>query len=139
MNKSPLGILTLSAMCLTTSLLVACTGSTIPSPMPTSTNTPQPQANFQLPAPVYLLREGQIWRLERDGTTQRQITHEPAPVNSFDVSPADDVLVYVSGNALIYADADGKNLHKSLSLLQLALNILPIKLFSFLQSIISGL
>ena len=108
MNKSPLGILALGAMCLTTTLLAACT-STTPLPLPIPTDKPQPQADFQLPAPVYLLREGQIWRLEHDGITQRQITHEPAPVNSFDVSPVDGGLVYVSGNALIYADAYGEN------------------------------
>jgi hypothetical protein len=64
------------------------------SASPSYTATPRPDADLELPAPVYFLREGQVWRLARDGKTQQQITREAAAVESFDVSPVDGALVY---------------------------------------------
>ncbi|MFQ5340361.1 MAG: hypothetical protein ACE5F6_02315 [Anaerolineae bacterium] len=61
----------------------------------------------RLPAPLYFLAGGQIHRLERDGVTLTQITDEPEPVIDFDVSLANGMVVYVSGNNLIRADAYG--------------------------------
>jgi hypothetical protein len=63
------------------------------------------------PSPLYYIEDtsGQIWRVDVDGANPLQITHEPAPVLAFDVSPIDGHLVYVSGNSLIEADALGGN------------------------------
>ncbi|GAB4440872.1 MAG: hypothetical protein OHK0015_37480 [Chloroflexi bacterium OHK40] len=58
-------------------------------------------ANALLPRPLYLLQAGQIFRLERDGTTRSQITYEvpfqpdAAAVTDFAVSPADGSLAYI--------------------------------------------
>jgi hypothetical protein len=62
-----------------------------------------------LPASLYFIdsTSGQIRRIELDGATQSQVTHESEPVLDFDVSPVDGRLVYVSGNDLIEADALG--------------------------------
>jgi dipeptidyl aminopeptidase/acylaminoacyl peptidase len=64
-----------------------------------------------LPAPLYFVLppDGQLWRLEQDGTRMSAITHETAPVADYDISPADGSLAYVSGNDLIRADALGGN------------------------------
>jgi hypothetical protein len=64
-----------------------------------------------LPAPVYFISaaDGQLWRIERDGASLTQITHEAERVTHYDVSPVDGSLVYVSDNSLILADADGGN------------------------------
>ena len=64
-----------------------------------------------LPAPLYYLTgpaDGrQIWRMETDARTVTQITREPVPVTSFDVSPLDNSLAYVSGQQLILTDGSG--------------------------------
>jgi Tol biopolymer transport system component len=109
LKKTPLGLLAFGAMCLTTSVLAACGGTPAPSPSPPHTRTLQPGTDFELPAPVYFLRGGQIWRLAADGQTQQQITRETAAVESFDVSPGDAALVYVAGNALVHTDALGED------------------------------
>jgi Tol biopolymer transport system component len=108
LEKAQFGRLTFGAMCLATSVLTACASPT-PSPAPLYTATPQPGTDFELPAPVYFLRGGQVWRLARDGQTQQQITHEAAAVESFDASPVDGALVYVTDNALIHTDALGES------------------------------
>jgi len=105
LKKPPFDLLALGAMCLTTSVLTACVDTPPPSPSPPHTVTPQPETDFELPAPVYFLREGQVFRLSRDGETQQQITREAVAVESFDVSPVDGALVYVAGNALIHQAA----------------------------------
>ncbi len=76
-----------------------------PTPTAEPTSTVVPAA--RLPAPLYFLAGGQIHRLEMDGTTVTTITAEPDPVIDFDVSLANGMLVYVSGNNLIRADAFG--------------------------------
>ena len=98
-------IATLSAMCLAMSVLVACTR--VPSPNTAPTATVPTGVDFTLPAPVYFLRAGQIWRLARDGATRQQITREASPITDFDVSAADGALVYVTDNRLIHTDAHG--------------------------------
>jgi hypothetical protein len=67
-----------------------------------------------LPAPLYFLRAGQIWRVERDGQTLSQLTSEILPITEFDVGPSDGALAYVikDSNAgvtgtLVFVDADG--------------------------------
>jgi hypothetical protein len=90
---------------------------------PTVTPTPSPTPlQVNLPASVYfiagLIGEDtsapaagslQVWRLDRNGTTLTQITHESEPVTGLDVSSLDGTLAYVSNNQLILADADGGN------------------------------
>jgi Tol biopolymer transport system component len=94
------------------------------SPAGAITVTPPPEqpqstatgSQTVLPAPVYFIgQDGQIWRLEADGATISQITHEPAPVTEFDDSPKDGTLAYVSSNALIISDAQGGNRRVMLS------------------------
>lgn len=70
-------------------------------------NTPSPTSEFfKLPAPLYYLQNGQIWRLDPDMQTTRQITHESAPVVSFDLS-SNSTLAYVSDNSLITCQVEG--------------------------------
>lgn len=78
-----------------------------PEMPPLSTQTPQD--SFSLPAPLYYLHEGQIWRLSADTSSQQQITQEDAPIDAFDLSPVDGSLVFVSNNSLILTDPDGSN------------------------------
>ena len=70
-----------------------------------------------LPAPVYYIpsRSGmdrppdQIWRMEPDGVTLRQVTNEEQGIDyRFDVA-ADGRLAYVSSNNLIVTDGNGGN------------------------------
>jgi len=49
----------------------------------------------------------QVFRIERDGITQRQLTSEPVNVNDYGVSPADGSIAYVTNNQLLFANADG--------------------------------
>lgn len=49
----------------------------------------------------------QVFRLERDGTTQRQLTSEPVNVNDYGVSSADGSVAYVANNQLLFVNADG--------------------------------
>lgn len=87
------------------------------SPVPSSA-TPVPQATASpapsqlLPRSLYFLNNDktgllQVFRLERDGKSVRQITFEPTAVDSFDVSPKDGSLVYVSNNQLLLVDVNG--------------------------------
>ena len=84
-----------------------------PTPTVTESPAPTPTALPILPQPLYYLsgRSGsqQVWRLERDGLTQTQITSEGSDVISFDISPADGSVAYVSANQLYLAAADGSN------------------------------
>ena len=53
----------------------------------------------------------QVFRMERDGTTQHQITSEPVNVSDFDVSQSDGSVAYVANNQLMWINADGSNRH----------------------------
>ncbi|PWB69424.1 MAG: hypothetical protein C3F07_19485 [Anaerolineales bacterium] len=83
---------------------------TAPEP---STETPVPTAEDELlPHSFYYLGNDnagllQVFRIERDGVTQKQITSEPVNVSSYDVSPVDGSVVYVSNNQMLLIDADG--------------------------------
>lgn len=91
----------------TISITVPAGGS--PTESATQDAVPTTQAGV-LPAPVYVLaNDNQIWRIEVDGTTAKQITFEPAPVVSFDVSPIDGSVAFVSNNSLYNIDAQGGN------------------------------
>jgi hypothetical protein len=65
-----------------------------------------------LPHTLYFLAPddagtAQIFRLERDGSTQRQITTESGSVSDYDVSLVDGSVAYVANNQLLYANSDG--------------------------------
>ena len=51
----------------------------------------------------------QVFRIEPDGVTQRQITSEPVTVNDYDVSQIDGSVAYVANNQLLLVSADGSN------------------------------
>ena len=53
----------------------------------------------------------QVFRMERDGTTEHQITSEPVNVSDFDVSQSDGSVAYVANNQLMWINADGSNRH----------------------------
>lgn len=51
----------------------------------------------------------QVFRIERDGVTTRQVTSEPANVSTYDVSKADGSVAYVVNNQMVLINADGTN------------------------------
>jgi Tol biopolymer transport system component len=66
-----------------------------------------------LPATVYYLNgapaEAQVWRLETNGMTASQITHEAEGVDDFAVSPADGSLAIVTANQLFVQGPGGRD------------------------------
>jgi len=79
---------------------------------PTETSTPPSETSGLLPHSLYFLNTDsagflQIYRLETDGETIGQITFESSDVNSYDVSPVDGSVAYVSNNQLLLVNADG--------------------------------
>jgi Tol biopolymer transport system component len=80
-----------------TPLARAVAASPTPAP-PTATAAPTLAAEGLLPAPLYFLRDGQIWRLERDGAALNQMTsvQDGAFISAFDVSSRDGTLVYAA-------------------------------------------
>ena len=79
-----------------------------------STNTPEAimtetPAKLFRDALYYLGDGGHVFRLGRDGKTVTQITFETYPVTSYDVSPVDGSIAYVSSNQLILVNAEGSN------------------------------
>jgi hypothetical protein len=78
------------------------------SPIHMNATSSEPnQEKFLLLAALYYLQNGQIWHLSADAQTQQQITHESSPIDAFDISPTSGMLVYITDNALIIANADG--------------------------------
>jgi Tol biopolymer transport system component len=49
----------------------------------------------------------QVFRMEKDGTTTRQITTEPVEIRHYGVSPVDGSVAYVANNQLVLLNADG--------------------------------
>ncbi len=91
--------------------------STLPTDTPSApteelpTETP-PGAPTVLPAALYYLNNDsggllQIFRLDPDGVTVRQLTSEPVKIRMYDVSPVDGRLAYIVNNQLILMNADG--------------------------------
>jgi hypothetical protein len=80
---------------------------------PASTNTSAPGGSAaSLPHTFYFLAPDsaevtQIFRIESDGITQRQVTSESFNVIEYDVSVMDGSVAYVANNQLLYANADG--------------------------------
>lgn len=102
------------------SLACSLTGtqsSTVESPPvdtlpPQETQTPPPEADV-LPFSLYFLSnmgDGgsyQVWRLEKDGVTQTQVTTEADSVTDFDVSPVDGRVAYIFNNQIFLVNPDG--------------------------------
>lgn len=66
------------------------------------------QAQPQLPAPLYFVGAMQVvYRLETNGSETHAVTPPGEVVLGYDVSSADNRLVYVTGNELIVADPYG--------------------------------
>jgi Tol biopolymer transport system component len=86
---------------------------TAPAPKAGVTN-PTPSTSDLLPRSLYFLNNDaagivQVYRLEKDGKTIKQITFEPAKVDYYDVSLADASVAYVSNNKMYTVKADGSN------------------------------
>ncbi|NJN18372.1 MAG: hypothetical protein HC822_20005 [Oscillochloris sp.] len=72
-----------------------------------------------LPAPLYILEEGQVVKIEVDGVSKTTLTNEPSigggalAIVGLSVSPLDSALAYViqvaEGNTLVLTDANGEN------------------------------
>lgn len=65
-----------------------------------------------LPRSLYYLGNdganlSQVFRMEADGVTARQLTFEADSVGSYDISPLDGSVVYVANNQMILIQADG--------------------------------
>ena len=105
----------LFANILLTAVLISCV-SGLPSPTPQA-NTPitvmaitAEPSSTQTQAPSLLLPRSlyyqgfsessnnyQIFRLERDGITKKQITNDPEGIQYFDILPVDGKIAYVNG------------------------------------------
>ena len=77
-------------------------------PVPEMTTQNLPPEKFELPAPLFYLQNGQIWRLDPDAQSTQQLTNENAPIESFDLS-VNGMLAYISNNSLITSDSQGNN------------------------------
>lgn len=78
--------------------------------------TPEPEtpSDSLLPHTLYFLGTDaagltQVFRLERDGKTQKQVTSEGVNVGNYGVSPVDGSVAYVVNNQLLLINADGSN------------------------------
>ncbi|MEW6029863.1 MAG: TolB family protein [Chloroflexota bacterium] len=76
--------------------------------------TPPPASSDVLPRTLYYLANDnagllQVFRMEKDGKTVRQVTFETSEVRGFDPSPVDGSVAYVSNNQLLLINADGSN------------------------------
>lgn len=95
-----------TAVALTLTAAVPEDGSpTVPAPGGTAGPLPH-SFHYVAPDSAGIL---QIFRMEKDGTTQRQITSESVSVSDYDVSLVDGSVAYVANNQLLLIDADGSN------------------------------
>ena len=84
------------------------------NPTATGPGFPTPGGGALLPHSFYYLGIDsagllQVFRMEPDGVSQRQVTSEPVTVNDYDVSVADGSVAYVANNQLLLINADGSN------------------------------
>lgn len=83
------------------------------TPVSSVDGTPAAQPADLLPDTLYYLGTDnstgllQVFRIERDGKTVKQLTFEPVEVGRFDVSRVDGSVAYVSNNQLLFINADG--------------------------------
>ena len=101
--------------------LIACSSSfqVLETPLPpsepinVSTETPAVSEDPLPRAFLYLGRDAagltQVFRIERDGKTQTQLTSETISVLDYDVSPVDSSIAYEVNNQLLFINADGSN------------------------------
>jgi hypothetical protein len=85
-----------------------------PEPTATGPGVATPGGAALLPHSFYYLGIDsagliQVFRIEPDGVTQRQLTSEPVTVNDYDVSGIDGSVAYVANNQLLLINADGSN------------------------------
>ena len=85
-----------------------------PEPTATGPGVATPGGAALLPHSFYYLGTDsagliQVFRIEPDGVTQRQLTSEPVTVNDYDVSGIDGSVAYVANNQLLLINADGSN------------------------------
>ena len=77
------------------------------------TETPEPDtATGLLPHSLYYQATDsagwmQVFRMEKDGRTVKQVTSEPGDLTHYAVSPVDGSVAYVFGNQLIWVNVDG--------------------------------
>ena len=82
------------------------------TPAVSDSPTKEPASSDILPHTFYYLGNDktgllQVFRIERDGVSIRQVTFEPVNVNMYDVSLADGSVAYISNNQLLWVDANG--------------------------------
>ena len=85
-----------------------------PAPGTEPTSAPDSEALSVLPHSFYYLgTDGsgltQVFRIEKDGKTQKQLTSETVNVGNYDVSPVDGSVAYVVNHQLVSINADGSN------------------------------
>ena len=89
--------------------------STLQALTPISTGGETPVApTGLLPHTMYFVNNdnaglAQVFRLEADGKTVKQLTFEPSAVGPYDVSMANGSVVYIAGNQLLLINADGSD------------------------------
>ena len=84
------------------------------NPTATGPGVATPAGGALLPRSFYYLGTDsagllQVFRIESDGATQRQVTSEPVSVNEYDVSQVDGSVAFVANNQLVLINADGTN------------------------------
>jgi hypothetical protein len=92
--------------------IVAATLAAVTDAPPTGVTPEAEEPAALLPHSLYYLGNdsanlSQVFRMERDGVTTRQLTFETDLVGSYDISPVDGSVVYVAGNQMIWMQADG--------------------------------
>lgn len=66
----------------------------------TAAPTDAPTAGtLALPAPLYYLSDGQIFRLEQDGVTSHKVTFEAQAISNFALAPGSNSLLYTTGDS----------------------------------------
>lgn len=86
------------------------------TPVSSASETPVPQPEGLLPRTFYYLGNDstgllQVFRIEKDGRTVKQITFEPTAVGRYDISLANGSVAYVANNQLLLINADGSGRH----------------------------
>lgn len=94
--------------------IVAETFAALTATVPEISATPPPLIVSLLPHSMYFLNNDgaglvQVYRLEKDGKTVKQVTFEPVKIESYDVSLVDGSVAYVTNNQIFTVNADGSN------------------------------
>jgi len=76
--------------------------------------TPAPVENSLLPHSLYFLATDsgdvtQVFRLDKDGKTRKQVTSETGNVGNYAVSPMDGRVAFVVNNQIVMVNPDGSN------------------------------